>query len=62
MNFLREDRELKYMLSFAYWPLTFDKLGENYKILKEINARFVRAISYVAERVPLGGVNKFTFL
>ena len=50
------------MLSFAYWPLTFDKLNENYKILKEINARFVRAISYVAERVPLGGVNKFTFL
>ena len=50
------------MLSFAYWPLTFDKLNENYKILKEINARFVRAISYVAERVSLGGVNKFTFL
>lgn len=50
------------MLSFVYWPYVFETNNENHKILNEINARFVKAVSYVSERVPLGGVNKFTFL
>ena len=62
VKFLWDDRELKHMLSFVYWPHTFETTNENYKVFAEINARFVRGVSYVAERVPLGGVNKYTFL
>ena len=50
------------MLGFIYWPSPFDPTHENHKIMAEINARFVRAVSKVAESVPLGGVNKFTFI